>query len=375
MLASVGLAATTDTRTFSAGWADPMNLTLTASLYLTPITVASAATTTVLLHRSGVADLARSTSRGVGRAMLLTVTATWLWSLVSLLAFGVAALLGNSSLSPGPSVPIMLLPLQAILLITAGASIGLTVGRLAPSAISPPTACGATFLLLYVLAISDSRFSPVYPSIFYQIYLEPNTSLLAPILVTLASIAAATATAALTPNRLLIAALFSVVLMSLGWWSVVDAKPVQVRTLQSPAACAHEDTVRLCVWPQSRDRLEPSLKALLAIREAAGNVLVTPSDYAEVGVQHSTAAGAYAVPRQGQAGYIDAAVTAVLPSPACDNPKNLDALFELQGWLLERLDPGSVPAATTIAKADLPTQQVWVSQHITSVLSECPGTR
>ncbi len=140
--------------------------------------------------------------------MLLAVTATWLWSLVSLLAFGVVALLGNSSLSPGPSVPIMLLPLQAILLMTAGASIGLTVGRLAPSAISPPTACGATFLLLYVLAINDSRFSPVYTSIFYQIYLEPNTSLLAPILVTLASIPAATAAAALTPNRLLIGCAF-----------------------------------------------------------------------------------------------------------------------------------------------------------------------
>lgn len=375
--AAIGLGFIVSTEGLLAGWADPLNLCLTATLYLAPIAAGSVAACVGAVVRSRITWLAASSPRGSRAPTIVTWLGALLWQCVALLVFGALTLV-RADLDGPATWPMLLLPAQALLLVIACSAVGMATALRFPGPFTAPAVAGVAFVLFYVLALVEgplSRFSPVYTAIYYQVYLEPNVALLAGLCVALLGVTLLAMTALVSSRRLLAVGLaVGALTFGLGGALAVAApsSPVQNRSSNTPPVCDSREGVTLCVWPESRQQLRSSLDALVSVRSSVAPFLDVPATFVEPGVRAPRPGSrTYLVPRVTQSDFVARAVTAVVPSRDCDQP-SFQAVGELQAWALERAKPGSFddPGVSEWATAPVQQQRAWVAERL-AIISEC----
>lgn len=306
------------------GWADPLNLVLTACLYLGPLAAGAAALQVSLQHASGMLELAGTTPRGKVSAIRVGWLAIAGWQLLALLVL-CALILVRSDLSGGFSPAMLLLPLQAALLVSACTAAGVVVARLWPHHLAAPAVAVALFAVLYLNSDPSDGLRFIYPEISYQIYFEPNPGLLSS---TALGLAFATVVAwtgvAMRWSRL--RALGFVVAGALLAGSAVTRihtdgrRPVAIRRPPHSATCHRKDDVRLCTWPSSpTDSIPENLARLDRMhRVLAAYDATAPTDFYEVGLQTPAGGAAYDMPRQDAFEHDGAEeAMALIPIPTC----------------------------------------------------------
>ncbi|GAA1947260.1 hypothetical protein GCM10009798_02890 [Nocardioides panacihumi] len=352
------------------GWADPLNLVLTACLYLGPLAAGAAALQVSLQQASGILELAGTTPRGKASAIRLGWLAIASWQSLALLVL-CALILVRSDLSGGFSPAMLLLPLQAALLVSACTAAGVAVARLWQHHLAAPAVAVALFAILYLTSDPADRLRVIYPEIHYQIYLEPNPGLLSSTALGLA-FATVVAWTGLAVRRSRLRALGFVIAGALLASSVVtrihtDERPVAVRRPPHSATCYRKHDVRLCTWPFPSRSLEQSLSRLdrmhrvLAMYDDAA-----PTDFFEVGLVSPERAAAYDMPRHDdlvQDGTEEA--MALIPVPTCSRLAVTRAYGELVRWLV-------VESSRELGhSASAATSAGWVVQRLSAVRASC----
>src|SRR5262249_19040145 len=109
------------------GWADPLNLLLTSTIYLGPLAAGATALQLGQLRSSGLLGLPGTTPRSGAGAIRLGWLAIAVWQLVALVVLGVLILV-RSDLSGGLSAPMLLLPVQAALVVGSASAVGAVCG-------------------------------------------------------------------------------------------------------------------------------------------------------------------------------------------------------------------------------------------------------
>lgn len=377
---TVGALATltTDVSGFLPGIADPLNLLLTATVYLAPLAAATGAAHAASFQSRGIGSIAAVTPRGRHAAALLNWGAVAGWSLVTYLTM-LAVLVLRADLSGSTTPAMFMLVVLAVTLLLAAAAVGTVAATLTPSPLVAPALAVALFTALYVISYATGPWavlSPTSPATFYRPFFEPRVGLIA------AQAACVVGGAVLLwaavhhgLRRLLVASTGALVLVlgGLELWEQaaphtdllavgagLDA-PLQVRTPPARPACGSSDGVLLCVWPESAPHLQPSLQALAQVKAAASPYLDVPDRYAEpaVGVPGQT----FVLPIRGD-GALFTAVIAAIPEE-CTDQAALDAMFDLRAWLAvrvgERLETRRIKKVAALPSAH---QQAWVNRRL-----------
>lgn len=377
---SLAIALLTDTSGLLPGWADPLNLSLTACLFLGPVAAGGAAVRSHLLATQGMMELAASTTRGRWGVRILTWLGFAAWSSLAYAAFVAVTLIGTDT--SGPATPSMfLLPVQAVLFLLFVTGLGVAVGSIVGNPLVGPVLAVTLFVLLSYLDLSDGalgRLSLVYADTFYRYRFEPNAELLAGIVCLLGAGAIMLAVAGHRNRRLRATILAgAVVVVGLGGAAVATAPAGDVRLRAgSFGECASAQDVELCVWSGPGVPVEASLRALERTVAVAGRFFPVPHHFYEPGLNPpSDDARPFDVPPPGAPGSAShAALQAVIPQ-SCDK-RSVQAADDLTGLVAELLNPGSVdprgPWAAGIDAAHwrAKRQDQWVSARV-EVLDTC----
>lgn len=385
--AALLLGAFVDTSSFRPGIGDPLNLSLTACLFVGPVVAGGAATRCALLRRQQFFLFADSTARRSAGAMSVVFAALSGWGLLAYVGFCICILVGANRRG-ATTMSMVWLPAEAMMLIVLLASLGTIVGSLTSwILIGPSTAAGIYFVLslLDLQAGSVGRFSPTYSDIFYTYGVQPNSQLLGAKVVLMAGLTAGVFAFAVYGRRVRLpltmalvgARVLAVSGATAGVIGILAAPPGDVVLRHGGAGeCASEHGVTLCYWPGPGVPVEASVGALAAARVAAAGIFTTPSDFYEPGLTpDSPNARPYKVPPPDDVSSAwPQALYAVVPAP-CDK-ETARASDDLVGLILARHDPsrtdstGPFREAIQIARGSVAEQRSWARSRM-KALSGC----
>lgn len=354
-------------RVMLPGWADPLNLCLYACLYLAPLSVASAALCSGWMVRNGTFALAESAPDGLWRVARLTAVTTWVWAISSYGAF-VGVVLLSSDLNGPKTSGMLLLPVQAVVLLTAANCVGAVLGAAVTANWFPPIAAIVTFLALFLLDIDAGpldRYSPTYSGVAYRVNTTPHAILLVGVTLVLVGVGLfAVGANRVQGNRRTGAAILAAtfVFVIAGVTTVHRAGPgdVAYRT-GGPAACLAEQEIELCVFPESKSQLEPMSAALATAVELASPLWTVPHRFYQPSVDSplSRPQPVDIPPNAERGGYLVRAVAAIVPGSTCT--RDSKDYIELTGLLFERFRDGSTgnPFLRKVAGEPLAMQRSW----------------
>jgi len=368
---ALGLGLLTDTGGMLAGWADPMNLTLTAAAFLAPVAAGSANAHATSLVLSGSGDLAATSPRGRSAAYLVSVVSVAAWQ-VAAYALLAAVVMVRSDSAGAHSPAMLLLGGSALTLILACTGIGAALSIVVPSRVTAPATTLLIFLWVYLFSYAGGParlLSPIYPEIFYQVYLEPRVRVVgAQILAMAALLAGAAAVLAWRRTRVVLVVV-SVLLVAGATVTGLGAgtQATQFRHPPTDPPCRSSHGVRLCVWPESRNRLTEGLQALVSVRGRARRFIELPTDYHEPGLRSGPDSVEYLLPPPGQETFLFDAVLAATPVPACDSSKSLRAVDRIQSWLMSLMSDDATVGdreVRRIRQAPLQEQRAWLADNL-----------
>lgn len=375
----LGLVVPTDG--LQPGLADPVNLLLTATLYIAPLGAGTGAFHAQQLRKSSLLDVAATTSRGPRAALLLAWLTVVLWQLVAVAALGVV-LMSRADLGGAVTAPMLLAALQPPLVVLAGSALGAHVGARSGFRLTPALCAIGVFAVLYLVALADGlvhRFSPVLSEIYCQTFLEPDPRRTGAMLVLLVGTTVALLVLLPTgPGRrrrvvpTTVAA--ALVVVGVAGTAAYGDEPVRVRTT-GETVCAGADGTELCVWEESQARLAPTLRRIVEVRDVVGGAFPTPDTYAEPG------AGPRDALRVTPAGADDpdpflAIVLALVPVSGCSDAGAQRAAGDLVQWLRLRLEPDAVVGEPTPRLADVldrsaADQEAWAGERFAEASAGC----
>lgn len=362
-----------DSSGLQSGWADPLNLALTAILYLAPVAVGSGAVEASALRRSGLLQLAGTSSVGRRKALLLVYAACVGWQWLAFLALTALSVL-RSDTNGAFSGADLLLPASAMAMLAATSALGVVLGSRFTNHLLPPGLAIAVFLGLYAPTFANGRFATLsyfYPSTYYQPFLQPHIRLLSLQIISLLLLVLACVGAMFGKPRgqfvALLAGLAIVpVFLALG---STNPDPVQYRSAPDNPLCKTAEGLHLCVWPDSKESLDPGLAALVDVAAHARPFLEVPIEYQQPGLKLDAATIQLpGNPRSSQELAL-VAVRAVIPPLACSGPEATDAYFDLSDWLSARLSPGAGYSEHIEEAVRLPAsqQKSWVTERVAAL--------
>lgn len=364
-----------DMSSLKRGWADPFNVALVGLIYLAPVAAGAAAAEGRALAQSGLLGTAVNTTSGRRRALMLSWLSVALWQLTAFAGLSLLAIL-RVGVRGLPSLAVLLLPVSAVTILLAVTTLGTLLGFVVPRRGTAPTMALSIFGLLFALSFATgdlAAFSVVYPSTFYQPWLEPHAALVAGQVALLGSVLLG-ALAGLLGGRVarpagsgaaVLALLATVALLR------TDPDPVQIRADPGEQACAERNQVMLCVWPESRDALTPGLLSLTQYVEAAGPFLDVPHRYRQPGLRPSSAATVL-LPAETQSPAEANLYTslAVLAAYDCQEGPGARAAADLYTWMVARVDRTGADTTSPgyrVATQEMAQQQMWVDQQLAAI--------
>lgn len=368
-----------DMSSLKRGWADPLNVALVGLIYLAPVAAGAAAAQGHALARAGLLGAVVNSTAGRRRALLLAWVSVAFWQLTAFAALALIAAVRVGT-QGFPSRAVLLLPLSATTILLSVTALGTLLGFSVPRRATAPTAALTVFALLFTLSFSSGRsaaFSVVYPSTFYQPWLEPHAALVAGQVILVATMLLG-ALAGLSGGRLARpTALGAAVLALLATVALLhtDPDPVQVRTDPGTRACATQNDVTLCVWPESRKALAPGLQSLSQYVEAARPFLPVSLQYRQPGLRPSSATTVLLPSETRSPSEANLYTSLAVLSPYdCREGPGAQAAADLYTWMVARVDRTGADTTSPgyrVAAQPAFQQQVWVDQQLTSIRA-CP---
>ncbi|MDR6175497.1 hypothetical protein QE364_000116 [Nocardioides zeae] len=374
------LGSLVPTELLNPGLADPVNLILTAMLYVAPPAAGIAALHVRQLRRSGLFDLAEASTRGVRGPAVLAFVSLAVWQVAAVLALG-GVLLARSDLSGAVTAPMVLAAVQPPLVAVAATAVGVQVGARVRGRMAPALTAIGAFVLLYALALSGDplhRLSPVLSEVYYPTYLEPSPRRVAAVIVLLVGVAgaalaflpgrSATGTRAIVPALALATATAGLVGSAL-----VGDETARVR-VAGEVVCATEGSTELCVWSESEELLRPNLRKLVDVRAAIAGSFPTPDRFAEPGADPDARPVQVAqVP--GLDSWLPAAL-AVVPVADCSNADARRASDALVQWVQRAAaaggsgDPSSGEVSAVLERPE-DDQRAWAGEQFDAASEGC----
>lgn len=369
--AVLGLAI--DVSGFLRGWADPLNLTLTAVAFLCPLAAGAAAAQGSRVKRDGLTTLAATTPRGPHAVLAVSFVSVLAWQLTSYWVL-LGLILVRSNLSGVFSWSMLLLPASAVAYLGLATSLGTWVGSRFQAGLAAPAVALVVFLWIYVGSYASGgweRLSPIYPATFYQYYLQPNASLVATQILVAVALICVVVVSCLSRSRTWLLASVLAGVAALGTGANATSQPVEYRSSPVTAACGSRSGTTVCLWPEARAQLGDALDAMVLVRQAARPILTTPTAYRQEGLDNQEGT-LFPVPAPGEGDYVFRAVLAASPKPRCGprpTPASEDAAGQLQGWLQARVDPSSItdPDLTQLVQDSPSRQSDWVKARVADV--------
>ncbi|GAB3086320.1 hypothetical protein [Nocardioides zeae] len=375
------LGSLVPTGSLGPGLADPVNLVLTAMLYVAPPAAGIAALHLRQLRQSGLFDLAAASTRGIRGPAMLAFAALAVWQVASVVALGVV-LVARSDLSGAVTAPMLLAALQPPLLAVAATAVGVQVAARVRARLAPALTAIAVFVVLYVLALSGDplhRFSPVLSEVSYPTFLEPSPMRVGVVLVLLAGVVGAAL--AFLPSgrgasdrREVVArglALVTVVAGLVGCVLVGD-EAARVR-VTGEVVCATEGPTELCVWSESEELLRPNLERLTDVRAAIAQSFPTPDRYTEPGAD-SGARPVQVAQDPGPDSWLPAAL-AVVPVADCSSAEARHASDALVQWVQQvaagRSGGPASAEVTAVLERSEEDQRAWAAEQFDTASDEC----
>lgn len=373
VVVAAGLGLAVDVSGFVPGWADPLNLGLTAVAFLCPLAAGGAAAQSSRLGRDGLTILAATAPRGPRAVFAVSFVSVLSWQVTAYWMM-LGLMLVRSDLSGPFAWSMLLLPASAVAYIGLATALGTWVGSRFQGGLAAPVAALAVFLWIYVGSYASGgweRLSPIYPATFYQYYLQPNAALVATQALAAVAITCVAIASCLSRSRAWLLASACAVAAAVGLGVGTTSEPVEYRSPPEVAACESRSGTTVCVWPESREQLNDALDAIVAVREAAGSLLRTPRLYRQEGLEDQEGA-LFPLPAPGEGDYVFRAVLAASPKPRCGSrpsPTSVDAAGRLQGWLQARVDPSSItdPELSQLVQASPSRQSDWIERRMAEV--------
>ena len=367
---ALGLGLTLDTSALLPGVADPFNLSLTAVAYLAPLAAGGSAMATSALTASGLLVVAGSAPRGRIGALAVAHLASLAWHLLAFVVLTVSLCL-RSDLTGAVTGTMFLLPLTAVSTVAVAGAVGALCGLRVPSLLAPPAAAVLVFAWIFVgsyLPQPARAVAPIFPEVYYQVFLEPNGALLTSLVAFGAAFCLGVLTLLYEGRRVVVAVGgLGVLLLAVVAFPRSDTSPVELRSAPRQPACVESDATTLCGWPESAGRLPSALDALVRVRDAASPVLATSDTYREPGLPGRLGT-LFQIPLMAGDDAEFFAALAVTPGNSCqplDSPAAI-AAGELNGWVQARVDPDAIsdPEIRAVVESPQDQQRAWVESRV-----------
>lgn len=367
---ALGLGLTLDTSALLPGFADPLNLSLTAIAYMAPLAAGGSAMATSAIAQSGFLVVAGSSPRGRIGALAVANLASLTWHLLAY-AVLVVVLCVRSDLSGAATATMVLLPLTAATTVAVAASVGALCGLRIPSLLAPPAAATLVFAWIFIgsyLPPPARAASPIFPEVYYQVFLEPNGALLASlVLFGVAFCIGALAVVVETRRVAASTSAIGVLVLAVVVFPGSDPSAVELRAAPNKPDCVVSRGTTLCGWPESAARLRSALDALVRVRAAVSPVLSTPAMYREPGLpdRYGTL---FQIPLIAGDDPTFFAALAVTPGNGCQPLDSAAAVAagELNGWVQARVDSNAINDRQINAIVNSPdrAQRAWVESRV-----------
>lgn len=382
LLYALGLSLVLPVSQMLPGWADTLNLVVTATLYVAPLGTGLAAFHALHLRRAQILDVASVAARGRSAPIVVALAAIVLWQWAALSAFLlVVSIRADTDGAFTWVMPLIVIP--AYLLVLACACVGAAIGVHSRSYLAPPIGTLVVFVAIYAIALSSGpihNFSPVLSEVFYQVFLEPDPRRIGAISVLLLGLALAAtlvATAsswgATARRPLAVSVVLAVLVAGVVLSAVFGDEPVRLRQ-GGENVCASADGIDLCVWAESEQRLDPMVDALSEVRDAVAGAIPVPSSFHELGVEEPGTPGAVQVPMEGDPDFLIPAILAVVPAAGCETLEAQTASDELVQWIRSAVDPTNYPPNDVVGpvlEAPVNEQQEWAQSRFDLASRSC----
>lgn len=367
-----------DISLLSHSWSDVFNICLTATLFFCPLAAGTSALCGQSLVRRGILQLASITPKGEAAPSVVFALAVVAWyccALGIMIVIMAIRVRPAAAISPADASLVVV----ALSLLAACVSVGAAVGVRNPAVLTPPVLSLSVFVFMYAVSYAHgwaSALSPIYPSVYYQPFLEPRIPLVVSqigLCISAVMLAVRWLVRGRTRLRLSAAGCVCTLLSVISIWSF-GPQAVQSRRPPDMASCLTQEATRLCAWPADASGLGSALHALVQVRDAGEPILRSPWRYGEPGLAQVDVGARQLVvppaPSNSQFYYINA-IQAVLPSVHCgpDSRSALSAHSDLVEWLAFRLSSDSSSsyvsrAIKKIAMSSIASQRVWVEGRI-----------
>lgn len=319
------------------GPVNALNTALSLLWYLLPISVGFGALAAVQVHKSGMANIARTSNDGLSRLLFVAWICTASWMTIAYVCLTVVLVVRWTFILPG-NWSMLLLVLSAVLQICASTAVGVAVGHRASSAWTAPLTAVVTFTWLLIAnaviagegntrtAIVTGAFNGTSFDVMYE---PPRAALSIHLLIAAGLFIGAWATM-IRSGRVLVGiaagVAFGVAIAVVTRYSPVYA---DVRPAPDRPACESRSGLTLCVWPSERQHLDALLSGLSTARTVASRYLEVPTEFRQVGIDqpHSSAKEVFLSTVGGAEPPLPASyVLAVLPWRAFDDCRDEGAL-------------------------------------------------
>lgn len=372
LVPAFGIGATAASRELLPGLADPLNLCLTACLFLAPAASGVAAAHMVWSVRSGAFAIADTSPSGSWRSWGLAASASLAWALTAY-AVLLVIVLATTDLAGPRTLSMSLLALQGAALVTFASIAGSSVGHLATTMWAPPLCAISLFAFLFVLEYSDGpigRLSPTYAAVFYQVNLVPNGLLVAGVSALL--IGACLLVLGVERWRgagrpTLAVGLVSGVFLMCGGVAVTNAPSGDVDFRSGgESRCMEDGLVTLCVFAESEPKLASMTAALAQAQEAASPLFDAPRHFRQPNSpspdDRPTAVDI--PPNIESGGELGRAVGAIIPGQNCARYSREHN--QAMGLIFERLYPGSTGETimAAVAQQSDRSQKRWLHARL-----------
>lgn len=372
LLPAFGIGATAASRELLPGLADPLNLGLTACLFLAPAAAGVATAHMVWSVRSGAFAIADTAPRGSWRSWALASCSSLAWALTAY-AVLLVLVLATTDLAGPRTLSMSLLALQGAALVTFGSIAGSSIGHVANTMWAPPISAIVFFCFLFVLEYSDGpigRLSPTYAAVFYQVNLVPNGRLVAGVsalLIGMCFLVLGIERWRGAGRPAFALGLVSGAFLICGSVSVANAPPGDVGFRSGgESRCMEIGSVTLCVFAESEPKLASMTAALARAQEAAAPLFDAPRHFRQ-GNASSPDDRPTVVdipPNIERGGELGRAVGAIIPGQDC--ARYSQEHNQAMGLIFERLYPGSTgdTIMAAVARQSDGSQKKWLHARL-----------
>lgn len=376
-LVATALAVSANVTQFSPGAADPLNYVLTSTAFIGPLSAGAGALHAAAVVRSGVAGLAETTVRGQASTFRVAALSVAFWQVFAVVTAAVVVLLRADVAGGANTASMLMLPLLAVVLVLVCVLLGVAIGSRWTSLVVPPAVTVAVFAWIYGCSFATGkpqRLSPVYPDVFYRVWFEPHTILVASQAGVLAAVAVLLAARVVASRRAMTVVVGVVLLVAAGsLWAATDASSVQYRQAPAHSPCRQIDSVSLCYWPQSANQVGASLRALALVHTRLRGLTQTPTRFAETGLSDRLPdRRPFELPTPWERDYLFRAILAAEPTVKCHTQAGLDASYELDSFYRAVVSDQPAPVARLrrLQRGPERVARAWVAAQV-KVLRTC----